>query len=70
MSDKLLPCPFCGDIPELWTDYNVWIIDCHNDGLRMFDLEKRRLVELWNTRIEPLRFTPADLNGKGTEEKV
>lgn len=56
MESELKPCPFCGDIPELFydTSNNEWRIECGScwaamtDGL---DQGAETLVEEWNTRV-------------------
>jgi len=60
MSEKLKPCPFCGELPELnmmniygKTGSSVkYSYTCSNCGLLMIEWDKEKLIKTWNTRCE------------------
>ena len=57
MTDKLLPCPFCGGEAEVVDFYSVgmrknrWVVMCHNCKGGVGDIDsKEEAVETWNNR--------------------
>ena len=54
MSD-LLPCPFCGIVPNqpenLSTGIPAWEISCKSFCVRMRDNKKKSLIARWNKRV-------------------
>lgn len=54
MSDKLLPCPFCGSEPELHTNGKLYWVECHPCGLIPY-IERPSadiVVAQWNRRAQ------------------
>jgi len=58
MEQKLLPCPFCGLMPEFWQNkaYEAWHLGCPNEDCPMESVgtipcaTRKKAIELWNTR--------------------
>ena len=62
MSDrdpKILPCPFCGTDPVVWTvgiwgetARSPWVITCPKcQSVGMVHIDKEEAIRLWNRRV-------------------
>ena len=53
MSNKLFPCPFCGEEVEVLEHSNRFTVRCKNKKcfLKNFWYKKEELTEVWNTRF-------------------
>jgi len=54
MSEKLLPCPFCGGEAEIerLEDPTIWFVDCSQCKCQLDETyeTKEDVIEAWNTR--------------------
>lgn len=50
MTDKLLPCPFCGGEPRTWCD-EVKLVACQQEDCPGYNANA--LAEDWNRRASP-----------------
>ena len=63
IENKLLPCPFCGNMPEIWSPFpsrpTEFIIECQNEncikpstGMPWGDYRpyKEYIIKKWNKR--------------------
>lgn len=62
MSDtnpEILPCPFCGTNPVMWTVWRLyedtsvpWVITCPKcASVGMIHTDKEEVIKLWNRRV-------------------
>lgn len=76
MSEKLKPCPFCGEVPIIHrkettfsTTGEVYFIECNCGQAKAIGRTKERFLERWESRQSPPPFeTPEEL--KRVIEKI
>ena len=67
----LLPCPFCGGVPEYWKVKVVRCVRCMSCGITTIYTTWEEAAEIWNTRIprwpNPMANYTKRFNQKQTE---
>lgn len=53
LQKKLLPCPFCGSMPKVYsTDHDgIFEIQCYECQISTDYLPENELIKIWNRRV-------------------